>query len=186
MIDTGTYAAIDNSRHELRFQFKVVVDGTASFENPLKRYQYKLQAVQTGDPVEERVLALEDKIAQLDRSPAAMIPSDPSKYAAFNRGILDRQTNELERFLTGNLFKMYFNPTADKIKIIGFDPAGSIREGRNDNEFGWRVRGGRLEILQSDGNVHSRLVFVPSDRSFQHTNDPDTRSLMNQRIEIAS
>src|SRR4051794_36549972 len=60
MIDTGTYAAIDNSRHELRFQFKVVVDGTASFENPLKRYQYKLQAVQTGDPVEERVLALED------------------------------------------------------------------------------------------------------------------------------
>jgi hypothetical protein len=187
MIDAATYASVDRSRSELRSQFRAVFEGNASFENPLKRYQQKLQADQTGDPLEQRILAIEEKLSRADQ-PDIIHPhsvrTSPNRYVAYNQGIIDSQNKLITNFLTNNSFKLIFDPARNKSKIITFDSGGSIVEGRNDNENRWRARDGRLEILQSDGNVHSRFVYVPTDRSFQHTNDSDTRSLVNQRIEL--
>ena len=92
----------------------------------------------------------------------------------------------LTHFLTNNVFTLFYNPAAKRSKPITFDSSGAIVDGHNDNEHRWRVNSGRLEIIQSDGAVHSRFVYVPTDRSFQHTNDPDTLSVANQRIVLES
>jgi hypothetical protein len=187
MIEVATYGTVDSSRTELRSHFKAVVEGNASFENPLKRYQQKLQADQTGDPLEQRILAIEEKLSRADLPDTIYTPTvttSPSRFVVYNRGIIDSQNKLITNFVTNNSFKLIFDPARNKSKIITFDSGGSIAEGRNDNENRWRVRDGRLEILQSDGAVHSRFVYVPTDRSFQHTNDSDVRSLLNQRIEL--
>jgi hypothetical protein len=187
MVDVGTFGLMDTGRQALRSHFESVVAGSASFENPLKRYQQKLQADETGDPILQRLIAVEEKISQLGQpnmSSSPMLAGNPSKYTAFNRNMVISQNESIVRFLTNNVFRMTHNPANNKSKIITFASGGSIVQGRNDNEYSWRVRDGRLEILQSDGQVHSRFVYVPSHDLLQHTNDPDTPSILNQRIEV--
>jgi hypothetical protein len=62
-----------------------------------------------------------------------------------------------------------------------FSADGSIMEGANQNEASWRTRGGRLELLDSNGRVHSRFTYDGSSR-FSHTNDPDTGSITKHGI----
>ena len=66
---------------------------------------------------------------------------------------------------------------------MSFGPNGQILEGNNKNEHSWRVRQGKLELLQLDKRVHSRFAFDAARLTFQHTNDPDTLSLRNQYLE---
>ena len=40
-----------------------------------------------------------------------------------------------------------------------FEPHGRIVEGNNRNEHSWRVVDNMLELLQLDGDVHSRFTF---------------------------
>lgn len=189
MIHSDSYGGSDATRRELKAHFKAVVEKTVTFDNPLKRYQYKLQADQTGDPVEKRLVALEDEITRLKRqgpdifySPSVLV--SPSKFADFNTRYLSTQDKQLERVLTSNAWRLVFNPDTNRDKPITFEVGGAIVEGRGDNEDRWRLRNGRLELLQSDGAVHSRFVYVPSSRSFQHTCEPELPSMTAQRIEL--
>lgn len=84
---------------------------------------------------------------------------------------------------------MIFNPTrpvSSGSKQISFSADGTIGNGRNNNEHGWRVRGRFLEILNSENKVFSRFTFNAERNAFLHTNDEDTLSLRNQRIEKLS
>ena len=77
---------------------------------------------------------------------------------------------------------MIFNPP-DRTKPIQFGADSRILAGQNKNEHWWRIVDGKLEIMQSDGKVHSRFRYDDSNGRFFHTNDPDTSSIQNQVIE---
>ena len=88
---------------------------------------------------------------------------------------------ELEQILTSSVFRLYFNPPRNS-KVITFEVDGSVGEGRNANEYTWRTQDNMLELVQEDGDVHSRFAYDPRTASFLHTNDPDTHSIRNQYI----
>jgi hypothetical protein len=76
-----------------------------------------------------------------------------------------------------------FNPGANKSKVVTFSHNGEIGEGRNSNEYRWRIRYGKLEILSHDGKLYSRFVYDPKSGRLNHTNDPDCRSILGQYFE---
>ncbi|MCC8362837.1 hypothetical protein LK996_07075 [Lysobacter sp. A6] len=87
----------------------------------------------------------------------------------------------LEKLLVSGSWELVFNPTRKSgSKIISFLVDGRIGEGRNANEYGWRVRDGTLEILNEMGAVFSRFREVGGH--LEHTNDEDTLSLRHQLI----
>lgn len=191
-IKPGTFEGVAETRRLLSAHFQSVVDGSASFDNPLKRYQLKLQAEQTGDPTLKRILALEEEVARLTRSSRrlqgahiAAAPFSSSKFADFNSQYLSVQDSQLEKLLVNHAWQMVYNPSNNRSKPITFEAGGTILDGRNENENHWRMRNGRLELLQSDGNVHSRFVYVPANRSFQHTCEPDLPSMTGQSIQMS-
>lgn len=102
-----------------------------------------------------------------------------------------RKTKAAETHLSADLVGGYwiltFNPEmVNGKKEITFLPDGQIGVGRNENEHRWRIREGTLEILNSEGNVFSRFRYDKERRLLDHTNDPDTQSLRNQKISPAS
>lgn len=85
--------------------------------------------------------------------------------------------------LNGRSFNFVFNPTHGQAKTMTFLPSGEIGEGRNSNEYLWRIRHGKLEILAFDGKIYSRFVQDKKTGKLVHTNDPDTRSIHGQYIQ---
>lgn len=190
-IDCSTFAGSDKSRADLRFHFQSIADGTASFDNPVKRYQQKLQTDQTGDPIQKRLMALETEVASLTRisaetrSPLRIIPLPRTVRDTFVRTNVQWERAievEMRERLLGNRFKLIFNPATGASKTITFFENGQIGEGRNANESGWRIMDGRLEILQADGAVHSRFIYVGNNNSFHHTGESDLKSIKGQSI----
>ncbi len=88
----------------------------------------------------------------------------------------------LSNALTSRRWTLVFNPASNKSKSITFLPDGTVGEGRNQNEYYWRLSGEKLELVQADGRVHSRFTFDPVASQWNHTNDPDTRSIRGQYI----
>ena len=67
-------------------------------------------------------------------------------------------------------------------KIMRFGKGGVILDGKNKNESSWRIQSGYLELLDSDGQVHSRFYYNPVSKRFSHTNDLDTGSIRKHSI----
>ncbi len=87
--------------------------------------------------------------------------------------------------LLNRKYRLFFNPKIKgKSKIMQFGANGVILEGKNKNESSWQIRNGFLELLNSDGQVHSRFYFIPKDNRFNHTNDADTHSIRGQYIVL--
>ncbi len=92
---------------------------------------------------------------------------------------------DLEKLLQENRYRLYFNPAIPgdvKSKIMVFGDGGRILEGRNRNENSWRISDDFLELVDSDGLVHSRFYYSASNHSFYHTNDNDTGSIRKHNI----
>lgn len=66
-------------------------------------------------------------------------------------------TAPLIQVVAGKLFRMYFNPP--RYKHIRFEVDGAISEGKNNNEASWRIVGNQLELIQTDGRVHSAFTY---------------------------
>lgn len=92
--------------------------------------------------------------------------------------------SEMKNLLTSGMWKLFHNPSIgpERSKDISFKDSGDIQVGRNNNESKWRIMDGTLELLQSDGKVHSRFYFIPESKIFIHTGDADTRSARGQYI----
>ncbi|MFN3700800.1 MAG: hypothetical protein ACK4VI_04665 [Alphaproteobacteria bacterium] len=85
--------------------------------------------------------------------------------------------------LVNNDWVLHFNPSQKTAKKkISFLNNGDIGEGRNANEFNWRVNKGFLEILNLEGKVFSRFSYDANKDRFDHTNDDDTISIRYQQI----
>jgi len=92
---------------------------------------------------------------------------------------------DLAELLLNNRYRLYFNPAVPgnaKSKIMAFGKGGQILEGRNRNENSWRITGEFLELVDSEGAVHSRFYYSANNQSFYHTNDPDTGSIRKHNI----
>lgn len=184
-IDRSTFAATDKTRSELRRHFQSVQDGSASYDNPVKRHQQKLKADQSGDPIEKRLIALEEQLAAVQRDDRQVVRSGTAKsnqnrFAATNSDITKQLDERISDALVGRRFNFVFNPVSGKSKILTFDSNGLIGEGRNGNESSWQIADGRLEIYNSDRMIYSRFIYSDGDQIFRHTNDPDLPSIKGQ------
>lgn len=108
------------------------------------------------------------------------------KSAVFtgNADVAPASQAEVMNAIMGVPYRLVFNPAKGKAgsKLMLFGPEGKIIEGSNSNESSWRVTDGKLELLQSDGLVHSRFNFDRPTKIFTHTNDNDTRSTRGQYL----
>lgn len=94
-------------------------------------------------------------------------------------------TDTLRDVLLGKKYRLFFNPKVpglSKTKIIRFGENGKILEGQNRNESSWRIYGDFLELIDSEGKVHSRFYYSPNDERFYQTNDPDNGSIIKHGI----
>lgn len=91
---------------------------------------------------------------------------------------------DLRRIIVGRRFRLYHNPKIgpERSKTITFDPNGTLGIGANSNEHAWRIKHGKLEIVQADGRVHSRFNYLPDSDLFVHTGEKDTKSARGQYI----
>jgi len=87
----------------------------------------------------------------------------------------------LVTMLVSSEWVLYFNPPS-RFKPIRFLPDNTVGIGQNDNEHFWRLIEDKLELLKSDGRVHSRFTFNRAKCRWEHTNDPDTLSIKGQYI----
>jgi hypothetical protein len=92
--------------------------------------------------------------------------------------------SEISEAVKKRPYRLQFNPKngRDGSKIVMFGPDGKILEGGNDKESSWRARNGRLELLNSDGKVHSRFRLDLPTNLFLHTNEQDTLSIKGQYL----
>ena len=100
----------------------------------------------------------------------------PLRWLVQNRGLRRLISNERRFYFT-------FNPKTRQSKPITFRPSGEIGEGRNQNEYRWKIRRGLLEILASDGVIYSRFRHDKESGQLRHTNDADLRSIHGQFLE---
>ncbi len=99
--------------------------------------------------------------------------------AARGRSATDREI--IERALLNTIYKLFFRD--DRAKIVRFLPDGDIADGKNNNEHSWRIVKGRLELLNSNGGIHSRFRFDPSSTQFFIERSPDTKCPYEQHLE---
>lgn len=90
----------------------------------------------------------------------------------------------IHRIVQSRKFRLFHNPKVgpERSKEIRFEPGGQISDGRNKFENTWRVFNGCLELVQADGEVHSRFAYLPESGIFIHTGDADTKSARGQYI----
>ena len=137
------------------------------------REQLEAQRQKAADEQERAQLELREKERDFETR-LANINSVPSASADV----------DFEQLLLSRPYRLFHNPKVgpERSKIITFESGGQIGEGRNNAENSWRVAKGKLELVQQDGNVHSRFYFLPPSRIFVLTGDKDTRSARGQYI----
>ena len=73
-----------------------------------------------------------------------------------------------------------FNPKTQQGKVVDLAPDGSLGEGRNKNEFRWKLEHGLFEFINSAGEVFSRFKYDPKDGALKSTDDQDTIAIKGQ------
>lgn len=83
-------------------------------------------------------------------------------------------------------YLLYHNPEVglSNSKMMMFGPSGKIIEGGNSHENSWAVKNGKLELVQSDGKVHTRFTYHPKTQVFLDTNDEDTGSRVKGKFMV--
>jgi len=79
-------------------------------------------------------------------------------------------------------FTFVYNPESKANKNMIFGKNGMILEGENHHEKSWRIRKGKLELLDFENKVYSRFSFDKKSGNLNHTNDPDTESIRSQYL----
>ncbi len=135
---TDGFGDVENTRKELRGQFKAVQDGKANFDHPVSRHQDRVRINEEGTPVEKKVAEILERVGQLEKSDIARsyTSSNPSQpvtnqlVAAILRG--DISPTKTPDQTIGGIFGG--QPSIRNLGIAGLkgpfapdDPAGSDR-----------------------------------------------------------
>ncbi len=184
-------AEIEHKRSEAAKQLE-----EAEAELERQRHEYEARSDKDNEAAKAQREELDrlkaELISQQERSEMAMDAA--RRELEERRRELDRRSDKrvsstysdkkLIEFLVMGAFRLYHNPAAgmERSKIIRFDRSGRISRGRNSNEHSWRVENGRLELVQADGEVHSRFHYIPESKIFLLTGDSDLKSAPGQFI----
>lgn len=96
--------------------------------------------------------------------------------------ISDEDLEKTIQLVSWRLYYCIDDPS--RSKVMRFVAGGGIVEGANENESSWRVRQGKLELLNSEGQVFSRFRFQRGSLMLKHTDCKDTISLPGQYMLI--
>lgn len=173
---------------ELKAIRQRIEDETPLTQEESKRLRH--QMIQLQAQYDVQVGDLSDKVNQFTESLAGAKKAEEdltmrlAEIQQKNDGSATESTfrdSQLESVLVGNSYRLVHNPQENRSKKITFRMNGELGGG-NKNEHSWRVSDGRLELLQSDGKVHSRFEYIARSGILAHTNDPDTLSARDQFI----
>jgi hypothetical protein len=109
-------------------------------------------------------------IQQSSEPPRAPSAGDP-RFTAINARIVAEIEAKIRKAVLSRPYKFVYNPENQRSKTVVFLPNGEVGEGRNDNEYNWRVASGKLEFIKSNGQLQSRFYLLPDGKSFHHTNE---------------
>lgn len=101
---------------------------------------------------------------------------------SFDRNLYKNENEILSLILNNNWMLWYNRNNENAKKDISFSPDGRVLEGNNENESFWRIQDNFLEILNNQKDLYSRFKYNKELGKFEHTNDPDTKSLKSQII----
>ncbi|MGB6080784.1 MAG: hypothetical protein WBF99_15125 [Xanthobacteraceae bacterium] len=146
------------------------------------------------DAQKERILHKDDIIKFKDQAIAVQVtpdsmPQPPSplpkpdpdpRIGDINETVRKDIESRLLAAITNRKFKFVFNPLEERSKVLTFLPGGTIGEGRNHNEYLWRIQNGRVEIINQAGETYSRFFLFPDGKSLHHTNEEDLASIHGQ------
>lgn len=143
--------------------------------------------------LEERIRYRDEQISLKDRSIQSSIEQQNEiehdsrhqgdMFKHDNSYIISQLNDRIVSAIIGKRYLFTFNPITNNSKTLTFMPAGQIGEGRNANEYAWRVEQGKLEIFNSEGRVYSRFIIVGNGDEFHHTNESDTLSIRGQFLK---
>jgi hypothetical protein len=93
------------------------------------------------------------------------------RFASHNEKFTAQLEATIRAALLNTSYKFVYNPSTGAHKTLTFLSNGEVNEGRNGNEYRWRISGGRLEFTNDRAEIYSRFFFIPEQNSFHHTND---------------
>lgn len=124
-----------------------------------------------GSQLEIKTQSLEDALQRL------------SNYFPLGNSIVT--DSEIKEKVGKGRFMLVFDPEREHgCKFIKFHSDGHIGDG-NDNESSWRIRSGKLELLQSGGMVHSRFYFFPELGLFINKPGEDNTKTKNRQFIVS-
>jgi hypothetical protein len=88
------------------------------------------------------------------------------------------------KMLCDRRWGLVYNRREERSKAMTFLPNGVVGEGRNENEFGWRVNNGVLEFLRKDGRLQNRFVYSEAANAFRSTDDAEVLALPGQILQV--
>ncbi|WP_029586375.1 hypothetical protein [Bradyrhizobium sp. URHD0069] len=112
-------------------------------------------------------------------APTKTAPPD-ERFRVANEKIARDTEAAIRAALRSNRYRFVYNPLTNKSKPVKFNDDGEVGEGRNGNEYRWRISNLRLEIINDKDQVYSRFFLLPDKATLHHTNDPDLPSLRGQ------
>lgn len=151
-----------------------LVEQQLDYDSQLQRNSSQIEQLKKNITERDESIAVLEKELANTKALLTTHNSNPREYTEV----------EITTALLKTPYRLVFNPSkgTDGTKLMLFGRDGQILEGKNHNEHTWRVRDGKLELMQEDGKLHSRFHFdLPTNR-FIHTNDTDTRSTRNQYL----
>ena len=116
-------------------------------------------------------------------TPQIEAPGANQRFREINARVIAAEELKLRQIVTRTDYKFVFNPETGRSKRLTFKENGEIGEGRNDNEYKWRIKDGQLEVIHKEGHIYSRFLLVPGSRNLHHTNDTDLPSIKGQYLE---
>lgn len=151
-----------------------VVEIQSDYENQIRKNENEVEILkQSLSDAQEKLEIMEEDLSNA---------SGP-RYVIEGRGTSASEI-EMKEAILGQPYKLVFNSKKGKSgeKLMLFGSNGKILEGNNQNESSWRIENGKLELIQTDGQVHSRFNFDLHTKVFTHTNDNDTKSTKGQYL----
>jgi hypothetical protein len=168
-IEGATLLDVEQSRRIRR----TVIDVQQEHDREIARKDRELESAR------KRADEADIKVQELEKS---LSIAQSTGFTVRGTGTTGFSDDQLSALLRGSPYRLYHNPKRGRqsSKVMLFGSGGRIVEGANANENTWRIADGKLELVQSDGQVHSRFSLEPITQVFTHTNDDDTKSERGQ------
>jgi len=144
---------------------------------------YEKQIRNKENEIENLKQSLSDEQDRIEKLNEDLANASSPKFTA-EAGVKAASDVVIKEAILKQPYKLVFNPKKGKPgqKLMLFGSDGKILEGDNNNESSWAIKNGKLELIQSDGEVHSRFNFDTNTKVFTHTNDSDTKSIKGQYL----